>query len=223
MSTSYNIQSILNDNVNEKDISKSSIDFTSVELFDVLSNSTEYLNSQPNSNPTSVQTSSTSSEDESETTKAIYNVAAFSGGGGGGNSLAHSLPSLNLKGLKRHNTESDILDLPSADANRLGLRISIPCPEKLQQQIINKRSDKNGLALLYAHESARDEMSPSFKYPDNPILKGPHFPKMKKSLSWSTRADMTDEVIAHIKEFNKFSPVAKNIKMDESESENDKK
>ena len=221
MSTSYNIQSILNDTVNEKNLSKSSIDFNSVELFDVLSNSTEYLNSQPNSNPTSVQTSSTSSEDESETTKANLDVVGFSGGGGGGgnsSSLTYA-HSLNSKGLKRHNTESDIHDLPSVDSNRLGLRISIPCPEKLQQQIISKRSDKNGLALLYAHESAKDEMSPSFKIPAKVILKGPHFPKMKKSLSWSTRADMTDEVIAHIKEFNKFSPVARNLSMNDFESD----
>jgi len=216
MSLSNNIPLILNDNITHQ---KPSIITSSMEFYDVTNSTEEFINSQPNSNPTSVQTSSTSSEDESETTKAINNV--FASGGGGSIGVTYSLrpPSLNLTGLKRHKTESDIPDLPPDSPVLPPLRISIPDPEKLQQRLIHRKSDKDGVALQQAHETALSEMSPSCPIPDRHVMKGPHFPRMKKSLSWSTRADMTDEVIAHIKEFNKFSPVARLDGRQDSENE----
>jgi len=128
----------------------------------------------------------------------------------------------NLHGLKRHNTESDIDTYVYSNPNPFGLRISAPSDEHLQKILIQKRSDKEGKALMEAHESAKNDMSPSFVYPEGSALRGPHFPKIKKSLSWSCRGDMSDDVIAVIKEFNKNSPVSRelntqNVNGDETE------
>jgi hypothetical protein len=118
---------------------------------------------------------------------------------------------VNLHGLKRHNTESDIDTYICSNPNTFGLRISAPSDEHLQKILIQKRSDKEGKALMEAHESAKNDMSPSFVYPEGTALRGPHFPKIKKSLSWSCRGDMSDEIIASIKEFNKNSPVSREL------------
>jgi len=164
------------------------------ELLDV-NTAPEFLNSLNNSNPNSLQSSS---------------------------SLSYSLQS-NLHGLKRHNTESDIDTYVCSNPNPFPLRISAPSEEHLQKLLIQKRSDAEGKALMEAHESAKNDMSPSFVYPENAALKGPHFPKIKKSLSWSYSGDMTDDVISLIKEFNKNSPVSrelskKNLEGDETDS-----
>jgi hypothetical protein len=88
------------------------------------------------------------------------------------------------------------------------MRIRAPSDELLQELLISGKSDVDGYKLKQAHEKALNQMSPSFVLPETHPLKGPHKPPtMKKSLSWSTRDDMTDEVVAQIKEFNKNSPV----------------
>jgi hypothetical protein len=184
-----------------------------IELYDP-SIAEEYLNtSNNNSNPISLQTSSCSSEDEDfeeggggvtpRPTEIKTDSINFASGGGGGSSSCYMSP------LKRCNSLPSVPITHNSHDDIMPLRIRAPSDELLQEILMNNRSDQNGSQLKQAHQKALNEMSPSFVFPETLPLKGPHYPKIRKSLSWSYRDDMTDEVITQIKEFNKHSPVAR--------------
>jgi hypothetical protein len=181
-----------------------------IELYDP-SVAEEYLNtSNNNSNPISLQTSSCASEDEdfeeggATPRHGIKNNQSSLASGGGGGSSSYYTPTLKrCNSLPAHEPAYE----PMLDIRQL--RIRAPSDEVLQELLINKRNDHDGSQLNEAHQKALNEMSPSFRYPETTSLKGPHHPKIRKSLSWSHRDDMTNEVIAQIKEFNIHSPVAR--------------
>jgi hypothetical protein len=168
---------------------KQTINFgnTTIELFDP-NLTTDYLNSTTNSNPASVQTSSTSSEDD--------NFKMIGSGG------KQSLLKIQNLSLKRHHTESDIYDLPNESS--LSLRIKAPPSSIIDESIIEEMSTARGRTSHIAHQNALElaQLSPKFisSYTSH-MLRGPVFPKkLQKSLSWS--GNMED-----IKEFNDTSPV----------------
>jgi hypothetical protein len=180
---------------------------TTIELFDP-NLTTDYLNTITFSDPSSVQTSSSSNDDE--------NFKMMGGGGGGGGGRGgrgegdcgggYVLPpaQLQLPTLKRHHTESEIGDLPTSS---FSLRIRQPSVDIVNECLIEEYSTARGRTPRIAHENALHlaEISPKYDVElicNKHILKGPHFPTMKKSLSWSG-------VIEKVKKYNDTSPVAK--------------
>ena len=168
---------------------------TTIQLFDTTLN-TDYLNTTTFSDPSSVQTSSSSNDDDEN-----FKMMGGGGGGGGGGGFVLPPPPPQLPHLKRHHTESEISDLPTT----FSLRIRQPSTDIINECLIEEYSTARGRTLAIAHENALHlaEISPKNTiYPANHILKGPHFPKMQKSLSWSG-------VMEEVKEYNDTSPVVR--------------
>ena len=178
--------------------SKQTINFcnTTIQLFDP-NLTTDYLNTTTTfSDPSSVQTSNSSNDDEN------FKMMGGGGGGGGGGDGGCVLPPPQLSHLKRHHTESDLVDLPSTSS--FSLRIKAPSAEILNESLIEEYSTARGRTPRIAHQNALQlaEISPKNVFYPCHALRGPHFPKIKKSLSWSG-------VMENIKEFNDTSPVSK--------------
>jgi hypothetical protein len=196
-----------------------------IELYNP-TNGEEYLSTtNNNSNPISLQTSSNASEDEdfeggADGSATPRPTGPASGGGCGKRLSTRESSTCYVPQLKRFNTfptmdssNNDMMSTPQNESlhDVMPLRIRALTDEKLEEFLMEGESKCNGGKLNEkdAHQKALNEMSPSFVFPETLSLKGPHYPKIRKSLSWSHRNDMSNEVIAQIKEFNKHSPVAR--------------